>query len=43
MFDMTTMTDAELVAFARRLYTSHMERVLILAARDELKKRGLTW
>ena len=43
MFDIASMTDSELREFARRLYTSHMERVLIAACQDELKKRGLTW
>jgi hypothetical protein len=32
-------TTAELREFASRLYTSHMERVLIEAAKKELKRR----
>lgn len=32
-------TTAELREFAARLYTSHMERVMIEAAKQELKRR----
>jgi len=39
VFSVTEMTTAELREFAARLYTSHMERVLIAAAKEELERR----